>query len=975
MTSTVEFLRHILPEEGWRCGVVLKDDGKRSQRFFKTNEELAAFCVAQSKPGQHAYHAIATFKTTANRKQENVLALKCFPLDVDVGDSKPYHTTAEASAALTDFIAAAGLPEMLEIGSGSGGIHAYIVLEDAVSPEVWKPRAMAYKALCIELGFKPDPTRTADSSSVLRPPGTINYKHGLVRPVTVLRWAAPAALIDLPFKSLKKINLDLHRPGKTVLKQVEHSRLIDGAAAYSEIPSDADKVAAGCAQIGHVRDVKGDVPYDFWLYALWTLHFCTDGDNVGHAWSIGHLRYSFEETQGKLDQATSPIKCETFAGLSPECAARCQACPWRGKITTPLQIGRMTHAQEAPRHGEAGDAGEADPHSETEELNGVESASSFINDAHGLCFRTENKKGEPQSILISSSPIHLVNINRGERGERDFSLNFSIKRKFDTLQVEIPTGVFFSPRGMPEMHRHGAVIHDYDLMRKYVRTAMDTYNKQQQAAVRFDQFGWKDDDTSFLFGNHLYKEGAIITAAGNPEINRRSRMLGPRGGSLQAWSAAANSLFAEGCEPHSFALCCAFGAPLMRFHSESEGGAIVNLVSEASSTGKSTALEAVASVWGELDGVRLTDEDTRVSRGILLGTLGNLPCVFDELYKRDPDVIRQFVITFTNGRDKLRATGEGTLRAPAGDWQTILVLGSNQSIVDIMHAKNEEEAQAFRVLEFGCEQNFGGADGDKLRRELKVNAGHAGDAYLKYLLQPGMLTTVKKELEDATTSFRTDPKYGFHRQHRYWVRALACAHVAGRIVNKLGILAFSATRVINWAAEHCKARAADEHTGRRDYAHVLNEAIYALYGAILVTDSEWKPQAACQVLVAPVPTKGFFARRVRENGRLWVSRTWLNKWLVEHAINRTSFRQDLIKRGIIKNDSKFVTLGAGTPHNVGGQILTYEIDMHHANMMDALLAQEDMLPRAVIEEKPLADILKFRRPKPSAFPSPPPSSE
>jgi len=975
MTSTVAFLDAILPEDGWRCGVVLKDDGKRFQRFFKTNEELAHFLLAQNQPGQHVYHAIATFKTPANRKQENVFALKCFPLDVDVGDNKPYHTTAEASAALTDFIAAAALPEMLEIGSGSGGIHAYIVLEDAVPPEVWKPRAMAYKALCIELGFQPDPTRTADSSSVLRPPGTHNHKHGLVRPVMVMRWAAPAALIDLPFTRPIRLKTQTHRPGPTTLKGTQHARLIDGAAAYSEIPSDANKVAAGCAQIGHVRDLKGDVPYDLWLYALWTLHFCTNGDDYGHDWSTGHPKYTEEETQGKLDQATSPIKCETFAGLSPECAARCLACPWRTKVTTPLQIGRMIHAEKTQSDGETGDAGEASSHAETTELNGVESASAFINNAHGLFFRTETKKGEPQSLLISSSPIHLVNVNRGERGERDFSLNFRIERKFDTLQVEIPTGVFFSPRGMSEMHRHGAVIHDYDLMRKYVRTAMDKYNQDQHSAVRFDQFGWKDDDTSFLFGNHLYKEGAILEAAGNPEINRRSRMLGPRGGSLSAWSAAANSLFAEGCEPHSFALCCAFGAPLMRFHSESEGGAIVNLVSEASSTGKSTALEAVASVWGELDGVRLTDEDTRVSRGILLGTLGNLPCVFDELYKRDPDVIRQFVITFTNGRDKLRATGEGTLRAPAGDWQTILVLGSNQSIVDIMHAKNEEEAQAFRVLEFGCEQNFGGADGDKLRRELKVNAGHAGDAYLKYLLQPGMLPTIKKELEDATTSFRTLPKYGFDRQHRYWVRALACAYVAGRIVNKLSLLAFNAPRIVDWAAEHCKLRAESEHSGRRDYAHVLNEAIYALYGAILVTDTEWRPQNACQVLTAPVPSKGFFARRARESGRLWISRTWLNKWLVEHAINRTSFRQDLIKRGVVKNDNKFVTLGAGTPHNPGGQIPTYEIDMHHPAMMDALLAQEDQLPRTITEEKPLADILKFRRPRPSTFPSPPPSSE
>ena len=957
--DTAAFLRHVLPEEGWKCIGIKQEHGYR-HRFAETFEEAASYALEMDAAGETIYFACATFREPNNRKQDNAAYLKSLFADVDVGPDKPYRTRQEASAALTDFLLTTKLPIPTTVNSGLLGMHIYIVLDEELTPEQWKPYAVAFRELCRQHGFHIDPVRTADCSSVLRPIGTHNRKHGLVYPVTIAYVSEPVWVGDLD------LGLRLHEEQPQRQRPFKR-RLLEGASAYADAPSDANKVAANCLQIGHVRDVKGDVPYYPWLFTLWTLHHCTDGDKWAHEWSVDHPNYSYEETQRKLDEGKGPITCKKFHEHHPE---PCEKCQYWGKLGTPLQLGRdYLPAGLADQHAhrkEQFDAGTT----QSQPLEG----NCWSNDEHGLRFQTEDNDGNKDYKLITRWPLVLQSYCRSERNV-DRSLVF----RMDTAQegeqiISIPSGTFFSALGMPEMHRLGVVVHEPDMLRKYVREQIDSYTEQSEPQTRFDQFGWKNDDTAFLCGNRLYVEKEIITAVGSPEIERRARMLGPRGGSLSAWSAAANQLFATGCEPHSFALCCAFGAVLMHFHTE-EGGAIVNLVSAESATGKTVALEAVASVWGELDGIRLTDEDTKVSRGLLLGTLGNLPCVFDELHRRDPDAIRQFCIMFTNGRDKLRGKSDGTLREPIGDWQTILVLGSNLSLVDILQARTEE-AQAYRILEFPVEATFTGHEGDRLLRQLKVNAGWAGDAFLQALLYPGMLDEVRSEMQrimdilwDKWKQPGDKDCYGFDKRHRFWVRCLAAAYTAGRLVNHLGILQFDPTRVINWAIDRCKNRNVAEV--KRDYVQVLNEALYDVWAMTLVVDVEWSgPKRACNIL-SPPSSKGFYARRVRESGRMYVSRTWLREWMTEHMVNRQAFTEDLQKQLIIVKANKFVTLGAGTHLSVGGQIMCYEIDMHHHRMSEMLMAVERDVPPDVRQEKPLATVLRFSQPDRAASAAPP----
>jgi hypothetical protein len=194
--DTAAFLRHVLADSGYIC-ICLKLEKGTYHRFFQTPEEAAAFALEQDARGQIVYHACATFISPSNRKQVNVAYLKSLWSDVDVGPDKPYKTRAEAGNALIAFLQATGMPAPTIVFSGEWGMHLYWVLDAPVTPDVWKPAAVALRELMKAHGFAIDTSRSADSSSVLRPPGTHNRKRGLAEPVTIAHVAPPVRLADL----------------------------------------------------------------------------------------------------------------------------------------------------------------------------------------------------------------------------------------------------------------------------------------------------------------------------------------------------------------------------------------------------------------------------------------------------------------------------------------------------------------------------------------------------------------------------------------------------------------------------------------------------------------------------------------------------------------------------------------------------------------------------------------------------------
>ena len=114
--------------------------------------------------------------------------------------------------------------------------------------------------------------------------------------------------------------------------------LNDDLLEYPERPTSLALVAEQCAAVAEMRDKRGNVPEPHWRGGLGVAKYCNaDGEALAHKWSSGYDGYTHAETQAKMDRwDTPPPTCDHFAKV---CSA-CEGCPHKGKITTPVQLGR-----------------------------------------------------------------------------------------------------------------------------------------------------------------------------------------------------------------------------------------------------------------------------------------------------------------------------------------------------------------------------------------------------------------------------------------------------------------------------------------------------------------------------------------------------------------------------------------------------------------------------------------------------------
>lgn len=356
MTTPVDFLRLILPPAGpYALLVRAQGRNKPHNEFAPTLEALWQQMASWEARGAEVWHACASFKRPENdprgtkqgdrrlgRTGHNIALVKALWLDVDGGEGKPYADARAAAEAVLAFARAAELPMPILVASGAG-VHAYWPLREAMLPSQWKVLAKKLKLLCRQHNLEADPARTADTSSVLRTPGTHNYKRGL-QLVRCYQLVGPYKL-----KQLVGLNVDLQQLAQVPVKQEvnvpEHlriaglPRLADRAAqGMVERPDvSSEDIAGQCGQISAFRDSRGVLPEPVWQACLGVLAYTSDGDDKGQEWSSGYDGYTEEETRDKMERWRETVSgattCERFRGLNP---APCEACPLWGRIKSPI---------------------------------------------------------------------------------------------------------------------------------------------------------------------------------------------------------------------------------------------------------------------------------------------------------------------------------------------------------------------------------------------------------------------------------------------------------------------------------------------------------------------------------------------------------------------------------------------------------------------------------------------------------------
>jgi Domain of unknown function (DUF927) len=943
MTTPLEFLERILPAEGYKCATVFHE-GKVWNKFFGSISELGKYIASQDALGRTVYHACGSFSALDSRKASNALGAKSFWLDIDAGEGKPYATAMDGALAVRNFVERLKLPKPIYVGSGFG-VHIYWPLDEVVDTTTWQRFAAGLKRLAHRHELQVDQSRTGDLASVLRTPGTHNRKHGNAALVRVGDLEGPYDLAQFNiFLEGETNDVDLQLPAKNYKRSLERASrgvpsIISAAAnIYADEPHFTEPVVRSCRQVGRLALTGGKLAEPDWYACLGVLAACTDGDSWAHRWSAGYDGYSHAETQSRLDRSREygPTTCAHFASLNPK---GCEGCVHYGRITSPIQLGRSSRTSQPDEQSTVQPSFGAMDRSILPDI-----PEPFKWQARKLIVEGEKREGVPATETISEYPVYLDAVQTGEVHD-GHSLSFKLELPHEPPKTIIMASrVFFSATGLSEIAGAGVMVHNPDLFKQYVRKSVDQWNGARKLERRYDQFGWKDEEQAFLYGSNLYTAENVRPVIGSDEVQSRSQYLGPRrNGSIGAWSGAANQLFALGHEVQAFALLSSFAAPLMRFHSSGEGGAIVSLVSDKSGTGKTTALEAAASVWGRLKGTQIIDDDTSVAKGLKLAVFGNIACTYDELYNRDPEVIRRFVLMFTNGRDKDRGTADGTLRHVRAEWQTILLLASNNSIVDILSSMDGTDAPAYRVLEFVMDTpaTMDKRRGDALKQQLDANSGYAADVYLRSLLQPETLSYIKRSLPKWTDEIWN--KTGLDKEHRFWVRTIASVIAAAAVVRSTGILDFSIERIAGWAIEQVqqKKMSHGELAGHRTPISMLVAFLDQHLLDTLVVAKAFKPGPNQSSHMLLEPRRSLLIRHEMLEHRIYVEEQTLKKWLVKVGVNTEGFYRELKDKGIL-GTTRRITLGAGTPHSTG-QTTALEFIANHPAMSGYLAAVETIV--------------------------------
>jgi hypothetical protein len=930
MPSLVEFLNHVLPSEGYYCWWYKDKFGRPQQGFTSTIEQLAAALVQIDALSCDAFFACSAYKEPTSRRSENVKQTKSFWLDIDAGNGKPYADAAAALCALDTFCEKIGwdLPTVVHSG---GGIHCYWSRHDSFTPAAWLTAARELKDTIAKYGLCADPARTSDISSILRPPGTFNWKlRDQPRPVSC------DELMDgaMPLRGLAKNSAEYAPQTQTFKSATDLTKNITAIYGQRE-PSYASVAVSQCNQLRHFRDTRGNIPEPLWYAGLGLLAECEDGHRLAHEWSNGHPAYTVEETDRKFNQAKTAAgatTCERFKSLNP---SACAGCPFT--ITSPIVLGR----QAAPGLAAAQQPVEQfPPLPEGYGMNQKYELTAKVK-------RTDDKGVESDWMMpFTNHPIYLSQVRDGET-ERNQGLFFRQWEKHKGwVEFEITSQNFSSMGTWGELAKHGCFMRNDNAKRLFAKYVSESYQilKEGAYAVRYDQFGWKNNKTGFYYGGRLYQNGKVEAAAGSQECTKRGDKMKPsKQGSLVNWSAAANKLFVDGCEAQSFALLASFASPLMAFITPpGEGGAVLSLVSPTGGTGKSTALTAVASVWGDLEAIRLISRDTMTSKFRIIAILNSIPVVFDELRDRHPEIIVEFMQSFTTGRDRNRARTDGSINPIEMGWCNICVSASNKSLVDAINSaeKASVDAMADRVFEVEMRKpkDVVFSHNGSIGNDLIFNRGHAGHAYISYLLQPGIIEWAEKALLTLVDHYILVT--GASTSHRYMIREVAGCAVAGAICKHLGLMEFSVERIIEWALAQITDRV--KHTLKFEPWQTLVNIIddHALASCVVVNRA-FHPRVKSELVRSPR-----FDTHMRyeiEERKLYIAADWIREKLNEMSQPTAFVMKDLEEKGILLQRNRRTSLNAGLDLP-GGKVPCWEIDMTHTLLTEVYI--KEVLPTA-----------------------------
>jgi len=911
------FLQEALASDGLYCIFASNTaTDKRVQKFFTSVDTLIDSALDLDTQGYDVYFALSTFGEDNSRKVSNVKNVKTFFLDLDCGPSKEFASQIEAITTLKRFCSANSLPRPIIINSGRG-VHVYWILKEAVCLADWLPVAERLKALCAKHNFMADPAVTADAARVLRVPRTHNYKPDTPAEVVFVTPTLPP-LVDFDAFSTLIGGDQIPVPKKRMegASAMMLAALENQEFKFKNILEKSSE-SSGCVQIYRALTYQDDVSEPIWRGMLSVLKACSDGSRErAHKISSGYDGYSPEETDAKWDNLTSDKRytCNKFEEENPE---GCLACPNRGKLRSPLYVGKSIK--------------EATEEENTVYVPALDLPNAPVNTyvipkypapylrgaAGGVYIRIKNSDGDVDEKQIYHNDIYVVqrvvDIETGEAVVIRLHLPKDGVREF-TVPL---TAVTSKEEFRKHMAMRGVALASIDDLMRYITAWINELQATEMADKAHRQFGWVDDEAAaFILGNQKILGGSIQF---NPPSQQTAGMFPafePKG-TLDEWRRLMEFYNRPGFELHQYIICVGFGSILTEFMGGIACSAI-HLHSKESGLGKTTAMKAAASIWGNPEDLILDDRDTHNHKMLRSEVLHNLPLFIDEMTNASPKQLSELAYQFTSGKQRGRMTSGANAERVRGEaWSLLAVTSGNTSVIErIRLFKENPSAEAQRILEVRVDKKFKSSDTkvetDVFSEDLENCYGHAGPIYVQHVINN--LSEVKKLIGEV--QIRVDKEANLSSENRFWSAGAALALSGGILAKQLGFINYDMAAVHSWIVGVIE----DNKDRTRDMAvsleQTLNEYINEHYDNILriksTSDLRKQDGTVMDSLIQPdtVPRNKLVARYETDIKKLYLVPKPFRVWCGEQQINYAAFVQEMVdKLGAKKMKMR---LGKGT---------------------------------------------------------------
>lgn len=904
-------------------------------------EAQAMQVAASSKDAYFALGSIHEVKKKEIRKRPNIAALRCFWVDIDIKEEGDhYRSKNEAATDLKGFCQRNGMPTPAIVDSGYG-LHVYWRMTEAIDPEQWEHYASILKAACVSYGLKADPSRTADCASVLRVPGSVNCKYGTTKPVKPvvngdilepmqMMTAIAGCQYDQSKVKTKTSVVDTTGLGARPSYVGQSQALNEDAAGGIGIDmteADPRKVVRKCQQLTWQARNPGDVEEPQWYDMVGCLRHAEHGARAVHLLSALYPGYSQTETDDKIQQhvdaGVGPTLCETFELHRP---GGCDGCPFAGKVSTPLQLGKEMKAVAAPVSETPVPSSDAkveqtlpDPPFPFKRV--MDKSRNEVS----IAYTVLEGEGQDEEVVVYEHDIYPERIIFDER-ENKYVVQvrrFLPRDGWETFTV--PLGKFYDKRNlaitlgdlgiMPDIGKVEALV---QYMVGYIRELQ----KHMKSAVVYAQLGWRDQDR-FVLGDRVINKDTIDAVDPHRNIVNALGWSEPRG-ELAEWRKVMAMYEKPGLESFQFAAGVAWAAPLFLF--TNFNGMIVSMVGEKG-CGKSSVMHLVNSVWGHKSHSWVDlQHDTMRAFYNKLGVLKNLPVCYDEVTNLPEDELSDLCYAISKGQGRQRLNQDGSAKENFGNWQTMMLTTSNASLHGrLANAKSDASAEAVRVFEYYVPSSMiAKAEADENLDLLNYNYGLAGEVYIQEVLKD--VDGVRARIKHWTRYMEEHAKVT--SGERFWAAGPACVLAGYEIANRLGLTNVDIDRLVSFSVTAINNMRGLVAENTRSSTNIVADYMNSNLSSMLVLNSE--PVDGKVAFVAQEPRNSLRVRYETWSNRSYVDRTHFREFCANRSVDWATLKSSLKRQGILIDEKRMV-LGKGTAWKTA-QSWALVFDMAHPEM-------------------------------------------